>query len=183
MKTFLAVLLLCPSAALAQADHRTPTVLIRGNGNVVVSAAGIGVAASASASKHDQTIEMATQLLKHCREITLTLAESEAPDYVLVLNREGGGLFDLGDSQFMLLRGSDKTVLYANTKATVAKAMKEGCKVIMADWKVEKQIAKQKPQPQQSAKSSSSSSQDPADSKNWWKVEKKQDSTPPPPQP
>lgn len=113
---------------------REPLVLIRGNGNVSVNALGIGtgsiVAGSSSVSKHDQTIEMAKQLMKHCPEITLTLKPSEPiPDYALVLNREGAGV-----SQFMLLRASDQVVLYASYKGTVAKAMQEGCKVLLGDW-------------------------------------------------
>jgi hypothetical protein len=57
------------------------------------------------------------------------------PDYALLLNRETIGLFGEGLSQIMLVRGSDENVLYASKKGTVAQAVRDGCKAIMADWK------------------------------------------------
>jgi hypothetical protein len=116
--------------------RKGPTVLIRGNGGVTATGSTAFGLSSAQASKHDQTMEMAQQLLKHCPEITLVVDDVEAhPDYDLLLNREGLGWFDEGISQIMLVRARDKVVLYANKKSTVAKASKDGCKHILADWK------------------------------------------------
>jgi len=125
------LLFLATAVAFAQqqqADKNRPLVLISGNGNVAFVAG--------AASKHDQTIEMAEQLMKHCPEVTLTVSETDKKaDYDLVLNRETIGLFNEGESQIMLVRGSDKTVMNAIKKGTVAKAVKEGCRLILADWK------------------------------------------------
>jgi hypothetical protein len=131
-----ALVLCCEATAAAQNQpgNKGPLVRISGTGDVTVSGGavavhGVGVA-SASASKHDQTIEMAQQLLKHCPEATLTVAEDAKPNYELFLNRES-----LGDSQIMLLRASDKTVLWATSQDSVARAAKKACKAIFADWK------------------------------------------------
>ena len=80
-------------------------------------------------------MEMAQELLKHCPDITITLNIDPAPDYALLLNRETLGIFGEGVSQIMLVRGSDKNVLYANKKGTVSKAVRDGCKAILSDWK------------------------------------------------
>jgi hypothetical protein len=124
----------------ASERSKEPMVFINGSRNVSITGTAVGTrvfsAQGASVSKHDQTMEMAQQLLKSCPEVTLTLRESDpAPDYALLLNRDGGhGFFDSGISQFVLVRGSDQTILYANKKGTVAKAVKDGCKAILADW-------------------------------------------------
>jgi hypothetical protein len=75
---------------------------------------------------------MAEQLLKHCPEVTLTLNSEPTPDYELMLNRESWGI-----AQILLVRDSDKNVLYAAAKPSLLKAVKEGCKAIMADWKLQ----------------------------------------------
>jgi hypothetical protein len=124
-----------PASTNAQTPARSkgPLVLISGHGNISFSGLSIGGivgASTSSASKHDQTMEMAQQLLKYCPEVTLTLKQSDPlPDYHLILNRESG------ESQVMLVRGSDQTVLYANKKGTVARAVREGCKAILSDWR------------------------------------------------
>lgn len=130
----LAVLLLLCAAAVSQTTNpsKGPLVFINGSGATSV----VAQLGQASVSKHDQTIEMAEQLSRHCPEITVTLKSAEpTPDYDLVLNRDSVGLFDEGVSQFMLVRSSDQIVMYASKKGTVAKAMKDGCKVLLADWK------------------------------------------------
>ena len=74
-------------------------------------------------------------MLKHCPEVTITVnSDTEKSDYALVLNREAVGLFGEGLSQIMLVRTSDKSVLWAVKKGTVAQAVKAGCKALMADW-------------------------------------------------
>lgn len=131
MKWLYTVCILVIAVAAQTPAKKTPVVMIVGNGNEIYTRAfGVG-----SSSKHDQTIEMAQQLLKHCPEVTLTIGEEQKPDYELVLNREGGGFFDIGDSQIMLVRGGSKEVLWASAKGTVAKAVKEGCRQILSDWR------------------------------------------------
>jgi hypothetical protein len=121
------------SSGVSAPPRKQPFVLIRGNGNVTVSGGQV--------SKHDQTIEMAQQLMKHCPEITLIVGDPESkPDYELLLNREGYGFFDSGESQIMLVRGTDKTVLWSVTKSTVARAVKQGCKAILSDWKQQHEV-------------------------------------------
>jgi len=142
-----ALLLLLCAAGVSQTtkqEPKGPLVFINGSGGTSV----VAQLGQTSVSKHDQTIEMAEQLSKHCPEIVITLKSGDPlPDYDLVLNRESAGWFDEGESQFMLMRSSDKIVLYANKKGTVAKAMRDGCKVLLADWRArnDKQPGKQAP--------------------------------------
>jgi hypothetical protein len=130
----IAVALLLSAVVVAQAK---PIILIRGDGNTTVSAVAVGPVTSASASKHDQTIEMADQLRRHCPEVTLTVsATGQDFDYVLALNAISGGfLIQSTFAQVILLRGSDKTVLWTG-KGGISKAMKESCKTILSDWRV-----------------------------------------------
>ena len=128
----LLVLALLAVAAGAQDAPRTkvPLVLISGSGGVSISAVSIGPVGNASASRHDQTFELAEQLLKSCPEVTLTLKEGDpAPDYELFLNHE------FGQSQILLVRGADKNIVFSAKKLSVEKAVKYGCKTIIADWK------------------------------------------------
>lgn len=111
------------------ANSGKPIVLIEGRGGASVSALAIGPFATASNSKHDQTIELAKQLLKHCPEITLRVARSpeDAADYELFLNRDG-------ENQIMLVRGSDQDVIFADDQARIKDAAKSGCRAILEDW-------------------------------------------------
>jgi hypothetical protein len=130
----IAVALLISAGVIAQTK---PMVLIRGDGSTTVSAVAVGPVASASASKHDQTIEMADQLRRHCPDVTLTVsATDQKADYILALNAVSGGfLIQSTFAQVILLRGSDKTVLWTG-KGGISKAMKESCKAILSDWQV-----------------------------------------------
>ena len=119
---------------------KPPLVYIRGNGSVTVSASGVAIGpfagASASTSRHDETMELAEHLFHKCPEISITVERSDpVPDYELFLNRESLGWFNSGFSQIMLLRPSDKTVVYATKKGKVSKAVHEACKAILTDWK------------------------------------------------
>lgn len=128
-----ACLLVFAALACAAQDAprgRQPLVLIHGDG---ATYHGVG-----STGKHDETMEMARDLLKKCPEVSLTVKEADpTPDYILQLNRqeEHGFLISAAISQIMLLRGSDQAILYSEKKGTVAKAVREGCKAIMADWR------------------------------------------------
>jgi hypothetical protein len=140
MKRLFVILGIVAIATAQQPERKKgPRVFISGNGGITLTASGVAVGpfagASGSASKHDQTMEMAEKMLKKCPEITITVERADPNDYELLLNRETIGWFNEGLSQVMLLRASDKTVLYATKKGTVAKAVREGCKAIMADWK------------------------------------------------
>lgn len=126
---FLCSLVPLSAPAFAQTKPRWPVVLIRGEGDVTATA----LFGTASVSKHDQTIELAQQLLKRCPEVVFTVKD-ENPDYALFLNRADVGFFSDGTSQIMLLRGSDHTVLFATKKGSVSGAAKQGCKAILADW-------------------------------------------------
>jgi hypothetical protein len=107
-----------------------PVVFIDGNGSEQEAAKG-----TVSIKRHDQTIELAQDLLKSCPEISITRKDDIVPDYFLLLNRgEEYGLFKNAISQVMLMDG-DKNVLYAHGEGTVAKAAKDGCKALLADWK------------------------------------------------
>ena len=125
-----AILLVSLVAAGQDARLKAPLVRISGSGGISVSGASFGPVSGASVSKHNQTFEMAQQMLKRCPDVTMTLKEQDpVPDYELMLNHE------FGESQILLLRGTDKTVLYAIDKPSVGRAVKEGCKAILADWK------------------------------------------------
>jgi hypothetical protein len=132
MKIIVVVLLL--SMALV-AQTTKPVILIRGDGNTTVSAVAVGPVASATASKHDQTIEMADQLRKHCPDVTLKVSATDQKfDYALALNAiTGGFVFQSTFAQVILLRGSDKTVLWTG-KGSIGKVIKESCKAIRSDW-------------------------------------------------
>jgi hypothetical protein len=119
-----------------------PVVLLNGRGEVSVSGGAVAVPfvaeSNTTISKRDPTIEMARELLKRCPEVTLTVKDSNiVPDYELILNQSNGGAFSDGASQIMLLRAADKTVLYADKKSSVQKAVNGGCKAILADWKLQ----------------------------------------------
>ncbi|MFZ0322303.1 MAG: hypothetical protein WAL56_24460, partial [Candidatus Sulfotelmatobacter sp.] len=112
-------------AALAQG----PTVYISGEGG--------SYATAHSAATHNETMEMARTLLKSCPEISLTVAKegsTEKVDYIMLLNRQEEHSFGSAISQLMVLR-PDQSVMFAGKQGTVARATKEGCKAIMADWK------------------------------------------------
>lgn len=133
------LLLLCAASTQAQEKSKGPLVLINGNGNVTVTGGTAGnhglAVGGATTSKHDQTMEMAAQILKHCPEITITVKSDATVDYQLLLNRESSGPLGGGISQIMLLRGSDLTVLYVTSNGTVARTVRAGCKAILDDWK------------------------------------------------
>jgi len=116
-------------SAIAQGTPRSkgPLVYINGNGATYVS--------QGTVAKHDETMEMARDLIKFCPEVTVTVKDSDpAPDYVLALNR-GEEHMGAAISQIMLLRGSDKVVLWSDKQGTVAKAVKAGCHALQEDWR------------------------------------------------
>lgn len=107
-----------------------PVVFVDGNGAEQEAARLTKVPRS-----DDQTMEMTRDLLKSCPEISITRKEDGSPNYFLLLNRgQEVGIFKNAVSQIMLLDG-DKNVLYSSKQGTVAKAVKDGCKAILADWK------------------------------------------------
>jgi hypothetical protein len=135
MKTPLTFLLLATSVlAQAPSSARQPVVFIDANGAEQEPARQTN-----SVDRDDQTIELARELLKSCPEISLTRKDDVVPDYSLLLNRgqERGFVFKAALSRVMLL-DSDKNVLYAGQKGTLAKAAKDGCKAIIADWKAKR---------------------------------------------
>jgi hypothetical protein len=139
------IILLCLIASIAAAQtprSKGPVVLLHGRGDVSVSSGSVAVPFAAESnttvSKNDPTIEMAQQLLKRCPEVTLVVKDSNvSPDYELVLDRTDGRAFSDGSSEIMLLRATDKTVLYADKKSSIGKAVNGGCKAILADWKLQ----------------------------------------------
>jgi len=131
----------------AQAVSTKPVVLIAGDGNITVTsngtvvggrqwATGIG---QTSVSKHNQTMEMAQDLLQSCPGVEVTLDQNIAPDYYLVLNREGGA-YNIGQSQIMAVNRR-KTVLFVGKKGTVKNAVRSACNAIVADWQANGRIA------------------------------------------
>ena len=118
------------AALLAQQSPsrgRQPLVFIDGNGGTYAGTASVG--------KHDETMELARVLLKSCPEISLTRGESNpTPDYILLLNRQEEH-WGSAASQIMLLRASDRAVLWSEKKGTVKAAARAGCEAIAADWK------------------------------------------------
>jgi hypothetical protein len=128
----LAAGILALSTILARAQQ--PMVFIDGNGAEQQAARQTN-----SVNRNDQTIELARQLLKICPEISLTRDDAVAPDYSLLLNRgeEGGFLIKAALSQVMVLDG-DRNILYAAKEGTLARAARDGCKTILADWKVKR---------------------------------------------
>lgn len=130
---FLAVPLLA-LPALAQG----PLVFINGDTGVSGSGGAFAFGAvgmsSANVSKHDETAEMARELLKSCPEVSLTTSATEArPDYLLLLSHSERYYSGSGN-QVMVLR-PDKSVVFASKKNSVSHVTKDGCKAIMADWK------------------------------------------------
>jgi hypothetical protein len=110
-------------AALAQG----PTVYISGEGGTYSSAHSVAT--------HNETMEMARTLLKSCPEVSLTVAKDDAKvEYLMLLNRQEAHAFGSAISQVMVLR-PDQSVMFASREGTVARATKESCKAIMADWK------------------------------------------------
>jgi hypothetical protein len=135
MRYFVLALTLLYLSALALAQG--PTVFINGDTGVSGSSGGFALGGiglgGGSVSKHDKTAEMARVLLKSCPEISITVSDSNShPDYLMILSREESSFGDT-TSQVMLLR-PDKSVMFASKQSTVAKATKQGCKAIMADW-------------------------------------------------
>ena len=140
----LSLIVLAAVAALGQSQpaprSKGPVVFINGNGDVSVSSSAIGggifAAGGASVSKNDPTIEAAQRLLQQCPEITLTLKGSDPlPDYELLLHKEGDKMFSSGFSELMLVRPGDKTIVYASKKESMKKAVKQGCKALLNDWR------------------------------------------------
>ena len=130
------------SAQVAQRSSQQPVVFIDANGAEQEAARQTN-----SVGRDDQTMELARQLLKTCPEISITRNEEVVPDYSLLLNRgeERGMLFKVALSRVLLL-DRDKNVLYAGQKGTVAKAAKDGCKAVLADWKSRRQT-RSEPEP------------------------------------
>jgi len=159
--TFVLFSALAGNSLLAQtvpAKHQ-PLVYIRGSGALSVSGASFFGMSSASIGKHDETIEMAHELLKTCPETSLTVSDATSKiDYEFILHRQDH------ISQVMLLRFSDKTVLWSNKKGTVAKAVRDGCKAIMADWK-------------QQSVSPAAATQSPELPHEWWQSDKPKPTT------
>lgn len=119
-------------AALAFAQDAprkgAPVVYINGEGGTHYGAGSV--------AKHDETMEMARLLLKSCSEVSITLKDDAVPDYSLLLNR-GEEHWGSAVSQVMVLR-PDKSVMFASKQGTVARAVRDGCKAITADWKERK---------------------------------------------
>lgn len=117
-----------------------PVVFIDGNGSEQGAAQE-----TKQVKRHDQTMELAKNLLKSCKEISIPRKEDAAPDYFLLLNRgEEYGLFNNAVTQIMLL-DSKKNVLYAGDQGTVTKAARDVCRAILADWKSRRAHASPKP--------------------------------------
>ena len=118
-----ALVLLAVTGAFAQG----PTVYISGEGGTYATAHSVAT--------HNETMEMARTLLKSCPEISLTVAkENGKADYIMLLNRQEEHWLGGAISQLMVLR-PDESVMFASKQGTVARATKDGCKAIMADWK------------------------------------------------
>jgi hypothetical protein len=131
------VLLILSALAAAQTQKKGPVIFVNGSGGVTIQSSGFAAshvaAGSTSVSKHDQTIEMVAQLMKSCPDTEIVIQPDLHADYELYLNRETGG-WGTGVSQIILVRSSSHAVLHAGKQGTVAKAMKEACKAIFADW-------------------------------------------------
>lgn len=113
------------------ARTRAPIVFIDGNGSEMEAARE-----TKHVRRDDQTMELARNLLKSCPEISISRKEDSTPDYFLLFNRGNEyGLFANAASQIMLL-DREKNVIYSSKQGTVARAAKDGCKAVLADWKV-----------------------------------------------
>jgi hypothetical protein len=120
-----------------------PVVFVDGNGAEQEAAR-----LTKFAHTDDQTMEMTRDLLKSCPEISITRKEDASPNYFLLLNRGPEyGLFRNAVTQIMLLDG-EKNVLYSSKQGTVAKAVKDGCKAILSDWKSRRAQASRPPTPE-----------------------------------
>ena len=106
-----------------------PVVFISGEGNTSTQ--------NGITNKHDQTIEMAQDLLKSCPAVTITLSDQLAPDYFISLNREGYRTVfgEMGASQIMVLNAA-KGIIYAGGRVSVGKAVKDACLAIALDWRI-----------------------------------------------
>lgn len=144
-----AIVLMSLLISLASAEDKSkPVLLIRGDGNITANSSGGVVGGQHWASgygtthvnKHDQTMEMAQDLLQVCPNVETTLDQAVTPDYYVALNREGYGSWDIGQSQIMLLNRL-KTVLFVTKKGTVKNAVKAVCNAIMADWQTHGRLA------------------------------------------
>jgi len=124
-------------AATAQTAH--PIVFINGEGGTHFAGGTI--------SKHDETMEMARLLLKSCPEISVTTKETDS-DYSLLLNRQEEH-FGSAVSQVMVLR-PDGSVISASKQGTVARAVRDGCRAILTDWKEHRPRVTQQPEKPQS---------------------------------
>jgi hypothetical protein len=135
MRTLMFLILYAAPALWAQG----PTVYISGDNGVSGSSSGFafgGIAGGGSTvEKKDKTTAMAHILLKSCPELSLTVdKESVAkPDYLMLLHSEEG---DYGSTrnEVMVLR-PDQSIMFASKNESVARATRDGCKVIMADWR------------------------------------------------
>ncbi len=133
MKGFLVALALAASLAAQTETRSGPVVFIGGEGSNPQSQRDVH-----HSSGDDQTMEVARIMLKSCPEIEITRSEQGA-DYFLLLNRgKEYGFFANAVSQVMLLDPNQK-VLFSDKQGTVAKAVKAGCRAIMADWKKQRQ--------------------------------------------
>ncbi len=141
--SLLLIAILASIAAIAQDQSKPgPVVFIRGKAPVTQAGGGAGVAVkgvvigsgSTSYGGDDETMIVASDLLKKCPDLSLTVNEETKPDYILLVNRSTASFFSGAMNQFMLLR-RDKSVMYANEKGSSKGAAKDACKVIMADWK------------------------------------------------
>jgi len=141
MKTLVSALallgFLCPLYAQKTVK---PVAFISGDGSITITTTGGVVGAqhwavgsnTATVSKHDQTMEMAQNLIKHCAGITTTLDASASPDYYLILNR-GPEFLGRAVSQIMALNRQQSPIHVAK-ETTVKTAVIGACKAILADW-------------------------------------------------
>lgn len=141
--THAVALLLAFASASAVLAQEKPVVLIAGEGNVKIDSNGgatfIGDFAlggsSTSVSKHDQTMEMAQDLVKFCPGVTVTLDRGQSPDYYVALDREA-----MGKSQVMVLNRK-KIVVSVMKQPSVARSIKSACVAMAADWQANGRLA------------------------------------------
>jgi hypothetical protein len=145
--------------AISRAQTK-PLVLIQGNGNVSIQSTGEasaglagdvvvgGSAHQSSINKHDQTMEIAQNMLQHCPSIEVTLDANVTADYIIRLNREGTPTIfgELGQSQIMVLNAY-MSPIFISKKATVKNAVKSACNAVSADWQAHGRIQQQQQQP------------------------------------
>jgi hypothetical protein len=140
VKTLAAVLILSVAGFAQQHDAAPahPLVFIDGNGSEPDAARN-----TPHVKRDDQTMELARNLLKFCPEVSITRDESaEGLDYLLLLNRgDEYGMFRNAVTQVMLL-DAKKNVVYSSKQGTAARAAKDGCKAILADWQKRRNATK-----------------------------------------